>query len=160
MLIDYIYDQWSYTGLTGAEAGLNKPATKTGQTTSIEFRAGIKDEFKTLQVLGLQGRTVVVKHEQSGFKRQSMTTQVWITTLIKVIGRDDTSSLLRKLDQEVGRICGMYRQVNQTGDMAGIKDLIYEGNDRVYGPKDAFDKSDWETRHSILMWYELAHGEQ
>ena len=161
MLINYIYDNWSLTGLTGVEAGLNKPAAKTGQANYIEFRPGIKDEFKTLQVLGLQGRTLVVKHEQSGFKRQSMTTQVWITTLVKVMGKDDTSSLLRKMDQEVGRICGMYRQNNQvSGDMRGIKDLIYEGNDRIYGPKDAFDKSDWETRHSILMWYELAHGEQ
>jgi len=132
-----------------------------GQTNYIEFRPGIKDEFKTLQVLALQGRTMVIKHEQSGFKRQSMTTQVLVTTLAKVISKDDTSSLLRKMDQEVGRICGMYRQVNQTsGDMRGIKDLVYEGNDRIYGPKDAFDKSDWETRHSILMWYELAHGEQ
>jgi hypothetical protein len=161
MLIDYIYDQWSYTGLTGAEVGLNKPATKTGQSTYIEFRPGIRDELKTLQVLALQGRTVVVDHKQSGWKREEMTTQVWVTTLIKVQGRDDTGSLLRKMDQEIGRICGTYRQANQSsGDMRGIKDLIYEGNDRIYGPKDAFDKSDWETRHSILMWYELAHGEQ
>lgn len=161
MLIDYIYDQWSYTGLTGLEVGLNKPATKIGQTTTIEFRPGIKDEFKTLQVLALQGRTLVVKHEQSGWKRQYMTTQVWITTLAKVMGRDDTGSLLRKMDQEIGRICGTYRQINQTsGDMRGIKDLIYEGNDRIYGPKDTFDKSDWETRHSVLMAYELVHGEQ
>jgi hypothetical protein len=161
MLIDYIYSQWSYTGLTGAEAGLNKPGTPTGQSNYIEFRPGIRDDFKTLQVLALQGRTVVVQHEQTGWKRESMTTQVWVTTLTKVIGKDDTSSLLRKMDQEIGRICGTYRQANQSsGDMRGIKDLIYEGNDRIYGPKDAFDKSDWETRHSILMWYELAHGEQ
>jgi hypothetical protein len=161
MLINYIYDQWSYTGLTGIESALNKPATKTGQTTTIEFRPGIKDDFKQLQVLALQGRTVVVDHKQTGWKREEMTTQVLVTTAVKQIGRDDTGSLLRKMDQEIGRICGMYRQANQTtGDMRGIKDLIYEGNDRIYGPKDAFDKSDWETRHSILMWYELAHGEQ
>lgn len=160
MLIDHIYDNWSYTALTGAEEGLNKPAQKVAHTNYIDFRPGIKEELKTLQVLTLQGRTVVVDHIQTGWKRQVMTTQVWVTTLARVIGRDDTGSILRKMDQEIGRICGMYRQVNQTGEMAGIKDLIYEGNDRVYGPKDRFDKSDWETRHSILMLYELAHGEQ
>ena len=161
MLRDYIYDKWSYTGLTGIESGLNKPATKTGQSNTIEFRPGLRDEFKTLQVLTLQGRTLVQEHKQTGWKRDLMTTQVWVTTLTKVIGKDDTSSLLRKMDQEIGRICGTYRQTEQlTGDMRGIKDLIYEGNDRIYGPKDTFDKSDWESRHSVLMWYELAHGEQ
>lgn len=160
MLINHIYDNWSYTGLTGAEEGLNKPTEKTGQSNYIEFRPGLKDDFKTLQVLTMQGRTVVVDHIQTGWKRESMTTQVWVTTLIKVAEIDDQTSLLRKLDQEIGRICGTYRQSNQTGEMAGIKDLIYEGNDRVFGPKDQWNKSDWETRHSVLMWYELAHGQQ
>ena len=162
MLIDYIYSQWSYSGLTGPESGLNKPATKTGQTNTIEFRPGLKDEFKTLQVLTRQGRTLVQEHKQDGsWKRQLMTTQVWVTTLVKVIGRDDTGSLLRKMDQKIEEICGMYAQANQTsGDMRGIKDLIYEGNERVYGPKDTFDKSDWESVHSVLMWYEKAHGQQ
>ena len=160
MLIKHIYNNWSYTTLTGGEEGLNKPAEMTGATNYIEFRPGIKDEFKTLQVLALQGRTMVVEHKQTGWKREIMTTQVWVTTLVKVAEIDDQTSLLRKMDQEIGRICGMYRQANQTGNMKGIKDLIYEGNDRVYGPKDQWNKSDWETRHSILMFYELAHGEQ
>jgi hypothetical protein len=161
MLIDYIYSQWPYTSETGLLEGLNKPNEKEGQSNYIEFRAGDKDTFKTLQVLTKQGRTVVVKHEQSGFKRQAYTTQVWVKTLIKVQGIGDTTPLLRKLDQAVDRICGMYRQINQTsGDMRGIKDLIYEGNDRVYGPKDQWDKSDWETNHSVLMFYEKVHGEQ
>ena len=161
MLRDYIFAQWSYTGLTGVEIGLNKPATPIGQTNTIEFRAGLKDDFKTLQVLCLQGRTVVQQHLQTGWKREAMTTQILVSTLIKVIGRDDTSSLLRKMDEEIVRICGMYRQSNQTsGDMRGIKDLIYEGSDRIYGPRDQFDKSEWETRHSILMFYEKQHAEQ
>ena len=64
MLINHIYNNWSYTTLTGEEAGLNKPGTPTGESTSVEFRAGIRDEFKTLQVLALQGRTVVAQHFQ------------------------------------------------------------------------------------------------
>jgi hypothetical protein len=160
MLIDHIYNNWSYTGLTGGEEGLNKPPTRTGSPNYIEFRAGIEDEYKTLEVLALQGRTVVVDHLHTGWKRESMTTQVWVTTKIKVAEIDDETSLLRKMDQEVGRICGMYRQANQSGEMRGIKDLIYEGNDRLYGTKDQWNKSDWKTRHSILMWYELMHGDQ
>lgn len=162
MLIDHIYNNWSYTTLTGAEEGLNKPATRTGAGNYIEFRAGIEDEYKTLEVLALQGRTMVVDHIQTGWKREIMTTQVWVTTKVKVAEIDDETSLLRLMDQEIGRICGMYRRINQTPgtDMYGINDLIYEGNDRVYGPKDQWNKSDWKTRHSILMLYELAHGQQ
>jgi len=160
MLINHIYNNWSYTSLTGGEEGLNKPSTATGQSNYIEFRAGNKDDFKTLQVLTKKGRTVVVKHIQDGWKREVMTTQVWVTTLVKVAEIDDSTSLLRLMDQEIGRICGMYIQSNQTGNMAGIKDLIYEGSDAIYGPKDQWNKSDWGTNHSVLMFYELAHGEQ
>jgi len=160
MLINHIYNNWSYTTLTGVEEGLNKPGTMTGQSTYIEFRPGIKDEYKTLQVLALQGRTVVTDHIQTGYKRELMTTQVWVTTLASVAELDDQTSLLRLMDQEIGRICGQYRQSAQTGEMRGIKDLIYEGNDRIYNAKDDFSKAHWETRHSILMWYELVHGVQ
>jgi len=160
MLRDYIYDKWSYTSLTGIEAGINKPATKIGQTNSIEFRAGLKDDFKQLQVYCYQGKTVTINHQQIGWKREERTTQVWVVTHVEVMGKDDETSLLRLMDEEIDRICGMYRQVDQTsGDMRGIKDLIYEGNDRVYGPQDDFAKSEWETKHSILLWYEKLHGE-
>lgn len=158
MLIDYIYDNWSYTSLTGNDVVLNKPASKVGQY--MEFRTGIKDDYKSLQVVGRQGRTVVVKHEQAGWKRELMTTQIWVTTVAKVLGMGDVSNRLRLLDQEIGRVCGMYIQANSTGEMAGIKDLIYEGNDRIYGPKEDFSKSDWESAHSVLMFYELVHAEQ
>jgi len=160
MLRDYIYDKWSYTSLTGIEAGLNKPITKIGQTNSIEFRAGLKDDFKQLQVYCYQGKTVTINHQQIGWKREERTTQVWVVTHVEVMGKDDETSLLRLMDEEIDRICGMYRQVEQTsGDMRGIKDLIYEGNDRVYGAQDDFAKSEWETKHSILLWYEKLHGE-
>ena len=162
MLINYIYSKWSFTGLTGLEEGLNKPAEKSGHSNYIQFRPGIKDEVSNLQVLTKQGRTVTVEHKVDGsWKRELRTTQVWVTTLVKMVELDDTTSLLRKMDQEIDRICGMYQQsAIVSGDMRGIKDLIYEGNDRVYGPRDSWQKSDWETNHSILMWYEKVHGEQ
>lgn len=160
MLINHIFNNWPYTGLTGQEEGLNKPATATGAGNYIEFRAGIEDEYKTLEVLALQGRTVTVDHINNGWKNDIFTTQVWVTTKIKVAEIDDSTTLLRRLDQAVSKICGMYRQASQTGEMRGIKDLIYEGNDRIYGPKDQWNKSDWKTRHSILMWYQLQHADQ
>lgn len=163
MLINHIYANWPYTSETGLLEGLNKPTDIQGQNNYIEFRAGNRDSFKTLQVLTKQGRTVTVKHSvDGGFKREQMTTQVWVTTLVKVEGIGDYTPLLRKLDQAITQICGMYRQANQTPgtDMYGIKDLVYEGNDPEYGRKDQWDKSDWILNHSILMWYELVHGQQ
>lgn len=160
ILSDYIYNTWPYSGLTGQEEGLNKPSNATGQSNYIEFRPGFKREFQKLQVLCSQGRTVVVNHMQTGWKRDAMTTQVWVTTVAQIIGMDDTGSVLRKMDEAIQDVCGMYSQDGQTGDMAGIKDLIYEGSDRIYGPRDNFDKSDWETRHSILMFYELQRVDQ
>lgn len=155
MLINHIYNNWSYTTLTGDLAGLNKPPVPSGQSNTIDFRAGIKDDFKTLQVTALQGRTLVVEHLQVGYKSELMTTQILVRANAKIIGRDDVTDYLRYMNQEIGSICGRYKQVNQTGNMAGIKDLIYEGNEYEYMPNDKSDKSDWGTIHSILMFYEL-----
>ena len=67
----------------------------------------------------------------------------------------DTSDRLRIMEQELLNICGTYKQTNQTGNMAGIKDLIYDQGDRQYMPEDEFDKTDWRSIHNIWLWYEL-----
>jgi len=157
MLINHIFENWSYTTLTGDLDALNKPTDPTAQTNYIDFRAGIDDDFKTLEVTALEGDTVVQEHNNTGQKSQSMTTEVMVMCKAFIIGRDDTTGFLRMMNQEVQRICGQYKQINQTGEMFGIKDLIYQRGRPQYSmnPVDRSDKSKWSVIHSILMWYEL-----
>ncbi len=157
MLINHIFNNWSYTTLTGDTDALNKPTDPSSQTNYIDFRAGFDDDFKTLEVTALEGDTVVQEQINTGQKRQSMTTEVMVTCKAFIIGRDDVTGFLRMMNQEVQRICGQYKQVNQTGEMAGIKDLVYQRGRPQYSiaPPDRSDKSKWTTTHSILMWYEL-----
>ncbi len=157
MLIDHIFTNWSYTTLTGINSGINKPSVPTSQTNTIDFRAGIDDDFKTLQVTALQGDTNIVEHLHTGQKREILTTEIMVTCKAFIMGRDDVTGLLRLMDQEIGRICGQYKQMNQSGEMAGIKDLMYQRGRRIYSisPVDMSDKSEWKTVHTILMWYEL-----
>jgi len=161
MVTDYIYDHWSFTAETGILAGLNKPLVKTGQDNTIDFRPGIPDQFKTLQVCSLQDDTEARQPDGSnpymmvGQTAISLMTQVNVITHTKIIGRDDTTGLLRKMDQEIQRICGQYKQSQSTGEWRGIKNLFYGKGKRQYGPSDDSDKSDWSTVHAVILWYEL-----
>jgi hypothetical protein len=158
MAINHIFNNWSYTALTGELSGLNKPTVPSGQTNTIDFRAGIDDDFKTLEVTCLQGDTNAIEHHNIGQKRIEFTTEIMVTCKAFLIGRDDVKNFLKKMDDEIVRICGQYKQSAQTGQMVGIKDWIYQRGRRVYNisPMDMSDKSEWKTLHTILMWYELA----
>ena len=157
MMTNHIYNNWSYTTLTGELSGLNKPPAPTAQNNTIDFRAGIDDDFKTLEVTCLEGDTDANQLEQIGQKRVEFLTEIMVTTKAFIIGRDDVTGFLRMMDAEIRRICGQYKQSLQTGNMAGIKDLIYRRGRRIYNisPIDMSDKSKWATLHTIQMWYEL-----
>jgi len=161
MVINHIYDNWSFTSESGLLAGLNKPAYQTHQSNTIDFRPGIPDQFKTLQVCALQDDTEARQpnganpYMMGGQRATSFMTQVNVITQAKIIGRDDTTGLLRKMDAEIVRQCGQYKQMDQTGDWKGIKQLFYGKGKRQYGPSDDSDKSDWATVHAVILWYEL-----
>lgn len=150
MLIDKIYEDWSFT--TGY---LAKPVTPQGQTQSIEFRRGIPGEFKSISVTTLQQRTVVREYIQLGQKIQSMQTGVTVTLRVMLRDIDAPDDYLTDMEQELQRICGQYQQANQVGELAGIKDLIYEGGERQYLPEDTWDKKEWASTHLVQMWYQL-----
>lgn len=156
MLIKHIFDNWTST--TGDIA---KPVTMEGQTQLIEFRTGIKSDLKQLQVLTLQGQTRIAQpngdsgYLQVGQKAYSLMTQVLVTVKADNQVMNDTSENLRIMDQEILNICGTYKNSSKTGDMVGIKDLVYDVGDRQYESEDDFDKSEWVSIHSVWLWYEL-----
>lgn len=158
MLIKWIYDHWSIT--TGP---LAKPATMEGRSNLIEFRTGIKSDLKTLQVLTLQGQTRIGQpNGESGYigtgtNDASYLTQVLVTTKANSGTMNDTSEHLRLMEKELLQIVGLYLQTPKTPgtDMYGIKNIIYDTGDRQYEPTDDFDKSEWDSIHSIWLWYIL-----
>ena len=158
MLIKWIYDHWSIT--TG---DLAKPANMEGQDNKIEFRTGIKSDLKELQVLTLQGQTRVGQPDGStgyigtGTNDASFLTQVLVTTKADSGSMYDTSEHLRLMEKEIIEICGLYLQTPKTPntDMFGIKNIVYDTGDRQYEPNDDFDKSEWDSIHSIWLWYVL-----
>lgn len=152
MIKNYIYDQWSFT--TG---NLAKPASPTGQSNLIEFRRGFPSDLKSLSVTVVQGRTQVREYMQFGQKIQSMQTQVIVTLRVQTLNQDDPDDVLALMEDELVRICGQYQQSAQvSGDMRGVKDLIYEAGERQYLPNDTWDKSEYASMHSILVWYQLS----
>jgi len=157
MIAKHIFNNWSTT--TGV---LAKPSAMEGQSQALEFRAGLIDDSKQLQVTVLQGNTRVGMPDgssgylQTGQKHNSFLTQVLVTLRATANVMGDISDRLRTMEYEILNICMSYKQTAQTGNMKGIKDLIYETGDRVYLPDDEFDKSDWRSVHSIVLWYTLA----
>ena len=84
-----------------------------------------------------------------------MQTQIVATLRVQTLNLDDPDDVLDTMEEELQNICFQYKQSAQTGDMKGIKDLIYERGRRLYMPSDQWDKSEWGSEHSIQMWYEL-----
>src|SRR6187551_2070409 len=70
-------------------------------------------------------------------------------------GQSNYIEFRRGIPGELKRICGQYQQSQQVGEMAGIKDLIYEGGERNYLPEDTWDKKEWSSTHLVQMWYQL-----
>lgn len=163
LLLDYIYNNWPYTTLTGELSAINKPAAKEGQNNLIEFRPGLPD-LQSFQVCTLQGRTKAQNpsgespYLQTGNMQISLLTEVSVVTKAVIVGRDDRTGFLRLMDSAIMKICGQYKQTQQTpgSDMQGIKMLYYDQGDRQYAPNEQADKSDWSTIHQIWLWYILA----
>ena len=150
MLINYIYNNW--TTNTG---DLAKPGTMTGESNTIEFRRGFPSDFKQLDVTAIEGETMADQIIQFGQKILTMKTQVIITLRVQALSQDDPDEILSIMEKELRNICLTYKQSAQSGDMRGIKDLVYERARRVYLPSDTWDKSEWGSEHSIQMWYQL-----
>jgi hypothetical protein len=150
MLIDYIYSKW-----TTSTGDLAKPATMQGQSNKIEFREGLVSDFKSLQVLTLEDRTQAITYEQTGQNRILLQTDVMVT--VKAVTMPmNVATYLNVMDQEIINIAGTYRSAVRAGNgITGIKDLVYNGRQRIYKETDTFDKSDWRSVHSIGMLYEL-----
>lgn len=151
MIINHIYNNW--TTNTG---DLAKPGTMTGEFNTIEFKRGFPGEFKQLDVTAIEGETNLQQVIQTMQKIVMMTTQVIVTVRVQALQADDPDELLSIMEKEIKNICFQYKQTAQSGDMRGIKDLIYERGRRVYLPNDSWDKSEWGSEHSIQMWYQLA----
>ena len=150
MMINHIYNNW--TTNTG---DLAKPGTMTGEANTIEFRRGFPSEFKQLDVTAIEGETMADQIIQFGQKILTVKTQVIVTVRVQALSQDDPDEILSKMEQELRNICLSYKQSAQSGDMRGIKDLVYERARRVYLPSDTWDKSEWGSEHSIQMWYQL-----
>jgi len=84
-----------------------------------------------------------------------MQTGVTVTLRVMLLSNEAPDDLLHDMEQELTRICGQYQQSQQVGEMAGIKDLIYEGGERNYLPEDTWDKKEWSSTHLVQMWYQL-----
>jgi hypothetical protein len=127
-----------------------------GQNNKIEFRTGLKSDFKSLQVTTVQGRTVVQEHLGMGSSRDLMNTEV-IVTLRASTMTPNIAQYLGTMEQELMNIVGTYKQSAQSvgTDMSGIKWLRYEQGQRIYNELEDYTKSDWRSQHSVVMIYEL-----
>ena len=155
MLIQYIYDKWSISDPA-------KPSLMQGADEDIVFRPGYLADQPSYQVLAIQRET-----QNVGDPLMIGATALSLMTICEVLVRmkrllpanaDEDENLgiepqLWNMEQEVLRIVGQYKKVPQ--DIAGIKNLIYLGHQRLDEPNPTWSKSEWRTLFKIGLWYEV-----
>lgn len=147
LLIQYIYDKWSFT--TGDIA---KPTTFPS-SDKLSFRVGFFDFSRPYEVNCLQTETVPTWWD-NGRRRVQLLTTVEVHLRMDRIDRDAIKAdpQLAQMEFEIMRIALQYNKSTQ--DIPGIKDLIWIGQSRNYNVSDEYSLTDWRSIVRINMQYE------
>jgi len=157
MLIQYIYDEWSI-------ADPQKGASMQTSESDIVFRPGYLAEQPTYQVLAIQRQTEPVGDNPLMISRTALSLMTTCEVLLRmkrlVSANADEDEMqlgidpqLWNMEQEVLRIVGQYGKNPQ--DIAGIKNMLYLGHQRLDEPNPTWSKSEWRTLFRIGLWYEV-----
>ena len=156
LLIQYIYNEWSI-------ANPAKPAEMQGADQDMTFRPGYLAEQPTYQILTVQRETNPIGDPlMIGQTALSLLTTVEVMIRMRrlIPANADPDEPIFGIDpqywnmeQEVLRIVGQYDKNPQ--DIAGIKNLIFLGMNRLDDPNPTWAKSEWRTVMRVGMWYEV-----
>lgn len=88
----------------------------------------------------------------NGRRRAYTSTGIEIHIRMKRLARSETeiSPQLGFMEREIQRIAMQYH--NQ--DIAGIKDMVWNGGSRIYNATDSFATSDWRSMVRVRLLYE------
>lgn len=139
MVRDYIYTEYALTD-----------PDKTAANT-IKFKVGFFDYKLSYEIAILQRETDPPQYSNAARIAFTHTTME-IHMRMKRLSRSETeiSPQLGRMEREIERIAMQYR----TGDIAGIKAMIWAGSERIYNAGDSFAQSDWRSMVRVRLQYQ------
>jgi len=110
----------------------------------LDAKMGLQDYFRPLSVTVLPTRASIPSDLLTayGYDLSSIYAGYDVIIFAKRLDVID----LGAAEREVQRLACMYR----SGDIAGIEDLLYVGQERIYGVNNTYNKSSWASRIVIF----------
>jgi hypothetical protein len=143
ILIDYIFDNWSISDPV-------KPAEKETLGAPIKFHVGFFDFNRPYEIVALQGQSIPTEILDNG-RRYEIVTNVEVGIRMRRLSKNKPDPQLKNMEKEVKRIVMDYVNLK---DIAGIKNMLWNGQERVYQGNDDYAKSDWRSIVRINLQYE------
>lgn len=118
----------------------------------LGFRIGFPDHTKPYEITALQTNTTADPLQGPNFGRvYEFTTTVQISIFVKRLNRDNVDPQLGNMEREVQQVICQYK----SGDISKVRDIIYEGQERIYNANDSYAKSEWRTVVTVSVKYEI-----
>lgn len=136
MVLEYIQDEYSI---------INPDKT---DTEHFSFNVGFFPFFKPYEICCISTDTVPPRFTNGG--RDCYTsTGIEVGIRMERLDRNKTDPQLGNMEREIIRIAGQYRPDN----IPGIKMMLWDGGNRIYGGKDQWAESDWRSLVKYRIYY-------
>jgi len=121
--------------------------------STLQIRVGLQNYFQAYSTTILPTRTAIQKQSLTkhagGYWQYE--TQFEIIISAKRLARDNVDAQLGNVEREIQRLVCQYNP----NDIDGIEDMLYMGQDRIYGFAGSWVASEWMTRILIAVRYHV-----
>ena len=149
MALDFIYSHWSLTG--NLQKGDN-PLGGGATPKKMRFKVGFPDYHKPYELDIIKMRTEA-KPMDSGHYQYECYTHMDVALRMKRKPRDTyVNPELTQMEEELSRIIVGYEK--DPAEIQGVMDLVWLGDERVYGGNDSWANSNWRSIGHFAFWYQ------
>jgi hypothetical protein len=122
---------------------------------NLPIRAGFANFFQAYSAAILPTTTTIEQQSLTKFGGGYWVLQgnYEITVSAKRLARDNVDVQLGNIEREIQRIVCLYTP----DQIVGIEDMIYRGQERIYGLEGNYAKSNWESRVTITVIYHVVN---
>lgn len=119
----------------------------------FEIKAGLQDFFRPYKA--------TILPVEASIEQKSMEKLYWqydfnfeIIVSTKRLARDNADAQLGNVEREIMRLICQYEQ----GQIRGVDEMFYRGQERIYGIDSNYAKSTWATRIVITARYHMTRS--
>jgi len=146
LVLDYIFDNWVLTDPAKGSTPIDQSNPRF-----VRFRLGFPDYSHAYEINVLETETQTQPMNHSW--RYWMQTTLLIGIRMERLDPDRPDAQLGKMEREIQRLAMTYITF-ATQQIAGVKEMNWAGQTRIYNGTDEWQKSDWRSEARINITYE------